>query len=462
MATHTQTVQTPRIAHSRRIGARVFVPIVWAAVALNGGVLVWLWLHDGGITQVHSAADLWTSAGRITGLLGAYLALLQVLLLARLPPLERQIGFDRLTVWHRRNGKLMLCLVLAHVVLITIGYAGNDRISVVKQYTSFLSTYPGMITATIGTALMIAIVISSLVIVRRRLPYESWYGLHVTAYAAIYLAYLHQIPSGNEFISSKVQSDWWIALYVATLVLLLGYRVVRPLSLARRHRLRVASVRREAPDTVSIRIEGRKLDRLGAQGGQFMLWRFLTGRRWWQSHPFSLSTAPDGRSLRITVKGVGRYSRELASLKPGTRVLTEGPFGKFVASARRHERVTLIAGGIGITPARAILEDLPAAPGRIALIHRVLRAEDCVLRDELELLARERGAQLHYVIGDHRDPANAQLLSPARLRELVPAIADGDVFVCGPPQMMDLILTNLKAAGVSATQIHSERFALAS
>ncbi len=439
-----------------------FVPIFWGAVTVNGGILLWLWLRDGGVTQVHGASDLWTSAGRVTGLLGAYLALLQVLLLARLPPLERQVGFDRLTVWHRRNGKLVIYLVVAHVVLITIGYAGGVHISAWKQFSDFLSNYSGMITATVGTVMMIAIVFSSIVIVRRRLPYEAWYGMHLTLYAAIFLAYLHQIPNGNEFLSSTSQSDWWIALYVVTLALAIFYRVLRPLIGFLRHDLRVVGVKRETHDTVSILIGGRALDRLHQEAGQFMLWRFLTPKLWWQSHPFSLSAAPNGRQLRITVKAVGAFTRELATLRPGTRVVTEGPFGRFVASRRRRDRVTLIAGGIGVTPLRAILEELSGPPGMITFIHRVVHEGDCALRAELETLAAERGAALHHLIGDHRDPSAAGLLSPQNLMELVPDISSSDVFLCGPPRMMDHTNESLKAAGVPRRQVHSERFALAS
>jgi predicted ferric reductase len=438
-----------------------FVFIFWAAVIVNGGVMMWLWLRDGGVTQVHNASDLWTSAGRVTGLLGGYLALLQVLLLARLPPLERQIGFDRLTVWHRRNGKLVIYLVVAHVVLITIGYAGGVHISAWHQFTEFLSSYSGMITATVGTVMMIAIVISSLVIVRRRLPYEAWYGIHLTLYAAIFLAYLHQIPNGNEFLSSTSQSDWWIAMYVVTLGLVIIYRVLRPAIGFFSHQLRVVEVKRETHDTVSILIEGRRLDRLNHQAGQFMLWRFLAPKLWWQSHPFSLSAAPNGRSLRITVKAVGGFTRELAQLRPGTRVITEGPFGRFVASRRNRQQVTLIAGGIGVTPLRAIFEEISGPPGAITFIHRVLSEADCVLRDELEELAARSGAALHHLIGDHRDPAAAGLLSAESLRELVPEISGSDVFVCGPPQMIEHTRQSLEAAGVPHHQVYSERFALA-
>ncbi len=446
---------------ARRDSASLFGWILWLALAANGAVMVWLWLHGGGVSQVHSASDLWTSLGRLTGLVGAYLALIQILLLARLPPLERRVGFDRLTVWHRRNGKLCIYLIVAHTVLITIGSAGADSISVPKEFSRLLSDYPGMVAATVGTVLMVAIVITSLIIVRRRLPYEGWYALHFTVYGGIALGYLHQLPTGNEFTANPSQRDYWIAIYAATLALLLAFRVVRPLLRARRHRLRVAAVTRESPHVVSLHVTGRKLDRLGAQAGQFMLWRFLAPGRWWQSHPFSLSAAPDGRSLRLTVKDVGGFTHRLGEVRPGTWVFAEGPFGRFGADLRRRRRVTLIAGGIGITPLRALFEQLEAPPGELMLIYRVIAESDLVLRDELEGLARERDAAVHYAIGDHRDPRNAGLLSSEHLRELVPEIAEGDVYLCGPPEMMRRTEESLRRAGVPHKQIHTERFALA-
>ena len=158
------------------------------------------------------------------------------------------------------------------------------------------------------------------------------------------------------------------------------------------------------------------------------------------------------------MKDVGGFTRRLGDLRPGTRVLAEGPFGRFSAAIRQRARVTLIAGGIGITPLRALLEELPAAPGELALIYRVLAEDDLVLRDELEDLARTRGATVHYVVGDHR---GVERLSAARLRELVPEIAAGDVYLCGPPGMMRATQASLRAAGVPPRQIHQERFALA-
>lgn len=431
--------------------------LVTAVVAANAAVMVGMWLHGGGL-RGHGAAATLTSAGRITGLLGAYLALLQVLLLARLPVLERLVGFDRLTVWHRRNGKACLGLILAHVVLITWGYTLTDQIRLGAEITSLFRDYPHMITAAVGTGLLLVVVASSVVIVRRRLPYELWHAVHLTAYAGIALGYLHQIPTGNELTTDHTAQRYWHALYLVTLGLLLVFRVLVPLARGAYFGLRVAEVVDEGAGVMSVVMSGRHLDRLGARGGQFFRWRFLTPGRALVSHPFSLSALPGENRLRITVKGAGSYSRALARLRPGTRVLASGPYGTFTAAARRRRKILLIAGGIGVTPVRALLEELPPAPGDITVLYRAVRDEDLVLRDELDALAAERGARLLCVVGDHTGE-NAALLSPAHLRELVPHLDRHDVFLCGPPAMTLAVERSLRETDVPRRCIHVERFA---
>ncbi len=429
-------------------------------VAANAAVIVWLWLSGGGIKGVHGLGDLSTSVGRVTGLLSAYLALLQVLLLARLPPLERIAGFDRLTVWHRLNGKVCLTLVLAHVVFITAGYAATDRLAFPAEATQLLTTYTGMVAATVGTVFLIVVVVSSLVVARRRPPYEAWYAVHLTAYAGIALAWVHQIPTGADLTANAAAAAYWTALYVATLALLVVFRLAAPLAQAFRHRLRVAEVTVEGPGVVSLHISGRRLDKLNARAGQFFLWRFLDGGRWWQAHPFSLSAAPDGRTLRLTAKAVGGFTARLGEIAPGTRVVAEGPFGVFTAAARQRTRVALIAGGIGITPLRALVEEMWGDPGDLVLIYRAVHEDDLVFRAELDALANQRGLVVHYVVGDHRDPASASLLSPEHLRQLAPDFPTREVYICGPPAMMRLATENVRRAGVPSRYIHSESFAL--
>jgi predicted ferric reductase len=429
-------------------------------IAGNGAAIVWMWLHDGGISGVHGRPEALTSLGRITGLLGVYLALLQVLMLSRLVPLERLVGFDRLTSWHRMNGKVCVSLIVAHVLLITAGYSLADRLSFGHEFSRLLGVYPGMVTATIGTAILVLVVLTSLAIARRRLRYEIWYLVHFSVYAGIALGYVHQLPTGNEFVVHPVQADYWISLYVATLAILLVFRVLRPIRDAFRYRLRVGSVTVEVPGVTNIEVTGRDLHALGARPGQFMLWRFVTKGRWWQPHPFSLSAIPNGDSLRLTVKAVGDFSSAIGELEPGTRVFAEGPFGVFTSAARRRREVVLIAGGIGITPLRALFEELSESAD-VTLIYRVISRRDIIFEQELREIERRGGGTLHLLIGDHRTHKGAALLGPENLARLVPRIADRDVYICGPPAMMDATRQALDQLGVPEEQIHSERFALA-
>ena len=456
---HAQPPQERRAnrAPAPAVHARVTAWIFWAIFLGNAAIIVVLWARGGNVDGVHTMGEALASVGRITGLLGAYLLLVQVLLLVRLPPLERLVGFDRLTVWHRRNGKLCISLVLAHVVFITLGYALTDRLSVSQEAWTLLRSYPGMVEATIGTAFLILVVLSSLIVVRCRLRYEAWYLVHLTAYAGIVLGWFHQIPTGNELVTNPRAAAYWTALYLASLALLVLFRFAQPLLRAWWHRLRVAEVTVEGPNVVSLRITGRHLDRLGAQAGQFFLWRFLTRDRWWEAHPFSLSAAPDGKSLRITVKQVGDFTRSLGALPVGTPVVTEGPFGVFTDAVRKRESVLLIAGGIGITPIRALVEEME---GDIVLIHRVMREEDLIFRDELEALARARGIRLCPVVGDHAIPGNEHLLSAEHLHRLISDLPKREVYLCGPPAMAHHIEQQVRQAGVPSRSIHVERFAL--
>jgi predicted ferric reductase len=434
---------------------RVVAAVALALLLGNAAGIVWLWYQGGNLTEVGDAAEFVTSLARLTGFFAAYLALIQVLLLARLPWLDRLVGFDHLTVVHRWNGHATIALVVAHTLLSVWGYALLDDVSFWAEVETLLGAgvYPGMITATVGTALLVTVGLTSVAVARRRLPYELWHAIHITAYAGIALAWFHQIPTGNELALDELAANYWRALYVVTLAAVVVFRVGAPIVNALRFRLRVAEVTPERSDVVSVRLTGRQLDRLRARPGQFFLWRFLTRGRWWEAHPFSLSQAPDGRSLRLTAKAVGDYTRDLRQLPVGTRAVTEGPFGVFTSEAKLREKTLLIAGGIGITPIRALLDELD---GDTIVLYRVIEAREAVFAEELEHLA----ARVELVIGDHADDEGRDLLSPEHLRELVPDITERDVFVSGPPGMVDVIERHVRHAGVPRRQVHSERFAL--
>jgi predicted ferric reductase len=432
---------------------------LWLLFLANLAVVAGLWYQGGALNGVGDLGTALISAGRLTGLVGTYLALVQILLVARLPWLERLAGFDTLAQWHRRNGKLVLWLLLAHTVLITAGYTLTGRTSLWHEISKLLSSYDDMITATIGMGLLIVVVVTSLVIVRRRLPYEVWHAVHLMTYAAMALAFAHQLSNGSEFSADPLAKDYWRVLYLVTLGAIVAFRLLVPLGQTLWHGMRIEAVVPEGAGVVSLHISGRRLDRLGARSGQFFLWRFLTGDGWWQAHPFSLSAPPAPDRLRVTVKSLGDYTARAALLRPGTRVIAEGPFGTLTEAVRTRRRVLLVAGGVGITPLRALFEDLPAAPGELTLVYRAIDAPDVVFRAEFDVLAARRGAAVHYVLGDHRDPGNQALLGPTHLRGLVPDVRGRDVYVCGPPAMTALAEDSLRQLRVPRRHIHVERFA---
>jgi predicted ferric reductase len=432
--------------------------IVFAVVMAGLMAVVGVWWADTPGRSLHTFADRLTAGGRITGLAGTYLVLVQVVLMARLPWLDRFVGSDRLAAWHRANGGYSIGLLIAHTVLIIWGYAATDHVSVVHETSLVIRSYPDVLAATVALGLFIAIGISSIRIARRRLGHETWYFVHLYTYLAIALSFSHQLATGNDFVTHPANRALWAVLYGATGVVLIGFRFASPLAGAVRHQLRVASVVREGPDAVSVYMTGRDLDRLEAEAGQFFRWRFLTRDTWWQAHPFSLSAAPNSRFLRITAKGVGDHSSDLARLASGTRVMAEGPYGGFTARRRTRAKVLLIAGGVGVTPLRALIEELPAAPGDVTLLYRASTEADLLFRSELEELARAKGVTVRYLLG-RRDKRQGPLSAP-RLRHHVPDIADHDVYVCGPPGMMDEVTKNLRSLGLSRSQIHTERFEL--
>jgi ferredoxin-NADP reductase len=288
---------------------------------------------------------------------------------------------------------------------------------------------------------------------RRRMRYETWYYLHLYTYLAIALAFSHQFAVGASFVDNLAARFWWSAMYLTVAVLVLWYRVAVPLRAFARHRFTVIGVKAEGPGVISVYIGGSRLDELAAEPGQFFRWRFLTRSLWWSSHPYSLSAAPGADVMRITVKGLGDHSRALAQLRPGTRVIAEGPYGAFTA-ADSGRGMLLLAGGVGITPLRAMFATLP---GRVTLIYRASSEQEIVFRDELDAIAAARGATVYYLVGS-RAEIGGDPLSPRMLRSLVPGLDRDEVYVCGPPGMTAAAVEALRAAGVPRRRIHYESF----
>jgi len=450
MTTVYERRAAPAVAPAaRRSPAGAVLALLWAGAA----AVVAMWWAD--TTSVVGAAGWLTGAGRLAGLLCGYACAVLVGLMARVPLLERRIGSDRVARWHAMAGRYTVCLLVAHIVLILLGYAAQDRASLWHETVTVVLDYPDMLKATFGTLILFAVGITSARAARRRISHEFWYYVHLLTYLAVFLAFFHQLTLGNEFNGHAVATAAWYALYFGVAALVVWFRALEPVRLNLRHRLRVESVHREAPGVFSVVVRGHRLDELDVQAGQFFRWRFFGEGLGWTSTPYSLSAPPRQDLLRITVKALGDHSAAVSLLRPGTRVWAEGPYGSLTADRQTAPKSLLIAGGVGITPLRALFETLP---GEVTLLYRARTAEDLALGGELEAIARWRGAKVLYALNgaDGQRPS----LTARSLRATFPDLAGHDVYICGPHGFARELYEALRAAGVPDRRIHHESFEL--
>lgn len=454
---------TPTALHTGILATALAVTTLWAARADPSARL----------------DVLFATGAHLTGLLAGYGVLVMLFLMARVPAIEHGVGADRLARLHALGGRYVLTLCLAHALLALCGYAAQADTDLLSAALDLLG-YPGLALATVGTSLLVAVGVTSARAMRRRVPHETWRAVHLLTYLGVALGFVHQLAGPD--VAGSVLTVWmWSMLHATVAVLLVWYRVVVPVRQALRHSLRVIDVRVEGPGVVSVVMQGIGLDELRAEPGQFFRWRFLRRRLWRTALPFSLSAPVRDDTLRITVKAIGDHTRRMRRLKPGTRVFATGPFGALTAHRRTRRKVLLLAGGMGITPMRALFETLPGGPGDITLLYRAGSAEQLVLRDELEEIARSRGAALHYLLGRSDaafDPSpspssssslppspSSQLrsnrgdpIAPQALRALIPDLAEHDVYLCGPPGMTGSATAALVRAGVPQERVHAECF----
>jgi len=395
-----------------------------------------------------------TTISRFFALTGSYLSIIGLLLIARIPWIENALGHDRLVVWHRKAMPYALYMITLHVLLVGLGYAGAEGKVIANELWIMTTTYPWMLPAAAGFLLLILAGITSYKNVRNSIKYETWWVIHLYTYLGVALSFMHQILTGGMFIGHPLNRAYWIGLYLSVVFSIVTWRIIIPLARSIRHQLVISKVEVEGPGVVSIYVTGRNISKLNAQGGQFFNWRILTKDRWHESHPFSLSAAPTDSELRFTVKALGDSTNNFAQVKVGTRVVIEGPYGIFTRDmARQFKHATLIGGGVGITPLRAIIDEIPDSTS-IDVIYRARNHDDLVLKSELDELAQRRNVKIHYLVGSRTEHP----INEVSLKKYVPRFADSDVYVCGPQGLIDDVVSACKSAGIPKDRVHHEAF----
>jgi predicted ferric reductase len=450
----TSASRVQRLAPIPRSFAELRQRDVWFVVGALGAVLALMWLRHGGLAQEPVLA-----IGQVTAIAGTYAALVGVLLASRAPWLDQVFGSDELRRIHGLLGFASVWAIGAHAVTSTLAFAGNALGDVVPTLISLVQTVPGMLGAIVAMGLLVLVAITSMRAARRRTSYETFHGVHLYVYLALAFGFLHQLTIGTDFVDDPLATWSWIALYIVAFAPLLAYRVAWPIWLTLRHRPRVLRVTPESEGVFSIQVGGVDLDRLAVRSGQFFVVRALTLRDWMHGHPFSISAAPNGESLRFTVKELGEGTRALRRLRAGTPILLEGPYGAVHGARRTGRRLLLVAGGIGVAPLRAMTESFAYRAGEVEFLYRTRDSGDAALVGELEALAQQRGFSLHLLTGRRSDGTRRpDPLGPEAIRRLVPDAADRDVFVCGPDGLIERARRALLSLGVPPEQINLEAF----
>ncbi len=400
--------------------------------------------------------NLLIALGRIAGLLGEYFILIQLVLIGRIRPIEHLFGFDKLNALHRYIGYSILTFLLTHPLLLIAGYAQSYGVSYISQFGDFLANKNGVFLSFFALALFIFVIFISIAIVRRKLRYETWYFTHLLTYLAIGLALNHQLGTGD--LRSGGPLYYWYVLNFGVFGLLLSYRFLRPLVRFAYHRFVIEKVAQETYDTWSIYISGHHMEQFVFDAGQYINITILK-RGMWYTHPFSFSAAYNGNYIRLTIKALGDYTKQIAALEPGTHVVIDGPLGLFIRNTTNREKFLFIAGGIGITPIRAMLETLALERRDAVLLCGNKTEQDIAFKQELEAMHEYAPTiTLHHVVSTPSAGYESGFIDKEKIVRLVPDFYEREVFLCGPPVMMKIMVQNLKELGFDNRHIHFEKF----
>ncbi len=428
----------------------------WIFTALffaNAAAIALFWWQGSSGLLVHPYdGSALIAFGRLAGLLTEFFILIELILISRISLIEKTYGFDVLNQLHRWIGYGLLGGIIFHPLMIAGGYASANGVSLTAQFFDFFLHWENVALAAIGLIVLVIVAIISLPIIRKKLKYETWHVTHLLMYVAIGLALGHQMENGD--VSRHAAFYYWFALNFSVFGGLLAYRFIAPLIRFYQHRFVVEKIVQETPNVYSVYITGRNMDHFKFDPGQYIHASFLM-RGLWQPHPFSLSKAANGAHIRISIKALGDYTKRIQDLQPGISVIIEGPFGRFTEHTARHDKYLLIAGGIGITPIRALVESLSHKQKDVILLYGNRTPTDLVFKNELEKMAMK----YHYVLSETVSPEfESGHIDEAKIARLVPDIRERDIYVCGPKAMMDAILAIAKKLNIPHSQIHYEKF----
>ncbi len=428
-------------------------------------LLVYLLLATGPLIllmlgKVPEGREFWRELSVALGFAGLSMLALQFVLTARFKTLKAPYGADIVYHFHRQISLVSFGLILLHPVLLFI----ND-----PKTLALLNLASAPWRARMGvTAVVLLLILIGASIWRKALKidyshWRIWHGVLATAVVALSLSH---IVLARHYLNLTWKQVLWIAYGIFWVGLLIYVRIIKPLLLLRTP-YRVERVTAERNDTWTLTIKP-----LGHAGIKFMPGQFAwltAGKSPFAEaeHPFSISSsAARSESLDYTIKQLGDFTRTIKDLQTGQKVYLDGPFGAFSIDRHPHApQYAFIAGGVGITPIMSMLRTLADRGDQrpLVLIYANKDWEGIIFREELEALRKKLNLTLVHVL--EKPPVGwtgeTGFINQSILDRYLPkekARNSVEVFLCGPPPMMDAVESLLSNIGVPFGDFHSERF----
>jgi predicted ferric reductase len=399
-----------------------------------------------------------TSLAVVCALAGTSAFALNLVLGARLRPVERLFGgLERMYSVHRLNGEIAFTLLLAHVVLILASRATistSTALDLLRPGAGW-TVFAGVLAF---SGMVVAIVLTLFV----RIGHEFFVYVQ-RSFGVVFLGATYHVFTTNGALGDSAALNVYMASLATVGIAAWGYRSLLGNLLVRRLKYRVAAVNRLDEFVTEVVMEPRERP-LSFKPGQFLFVNFrepfseqfpLFLRN--QFHPFSITSTPDERTLRITVKAVGDYTRALRALEPGAEAVVEGPYGAFSSSDLPNGRQIWIAGGIGVTPFLSMARSLNGKAPDVDFYYCVEHVPEAHFLDELRAIEGTR--QDFRVTLVPRDTDG--FLTGERLAREHEDLGSADVLVCGPPAMIDSLRPQLAVQGVERERFHAEEFGFA-
>ncbi|MBN1785970.1 MAG: ferric reductase-like transmembrane domain-containing protein [Candidatus Methanofastidiosa archaeon] len=368
---------------------------------------------------------------------------------SRLGAIEEMFGgLDRAYVSHQIVGRASLILMIVHPLLLSASYGWN-------RYTLKIFFLPGYsIDHTLGLLSLIIVFVLVTLTICFNYRYDVWLYTHRVMIIALPLAALHSLRIGSEAQNASLY--YWIIFLSMAGMIGYAYKVFLYKRFGPRNTYAIEGLALRS--NVTEIVVGPTGKSKKVTPGQFFFLQFpeLGG----ELHPFSVSRIYDDLRLRFSIKASGDYtSREVPTLRNGSRAILYGPYGRFLQDLKRAKGALLVAGGIGITPFLSILNSAEDGGQNIRLLWSISGIEDAIYEEELEEIEGKIGNFQHeiWISGINGRVKAADIIELFEIQEI---LSDIEIFLCGPQDMIYDLSSELASAGAQPKNIFLEEFKL--